>query len=72
MARIKIQIASVPDRDQLVAEIWADGLLCAEVTQEGAVFFIELYQANLKLPFTEFIAVLDEAKKRLTEGGMNC
>ncbi|MBB4080020.1 hypothetical protein GGR28_002647 [Lewinella aquimaris] len=44
MMNITIEIASVPDRENLVAEIWAGDKMIAEITQEDEVeiqFFVK-------------------------------
>mgnify|MGYP006879916913 CR=1 FL=1 len=34
MSKLKIEISSVPDRENLVAEIWHNEILVAEINQE--------------------------------------
>lgn len=39
----EILLASVPDRDDLVAEVWHDDAQFAEVRREGDYFLVEVY-----------------------------
>jgi hypothetical protein len=68
MSKFKIEISSVPDRENLVAEIWHNELLIAEINQENEILEIELYQSE-KITFglEEFLAILNSAKKELIE-----
>ncbi len=66
MNRFEIIIASPPDRERLVAEIWHNNILVAEINQEAESLEIELYK-NEKLIFNlnEFLLALEDAKKAL-------
>jgi len=68
MSEFKIEISSVPDRENLVAEIWHNELLIAEINQENEILEIELYQSE-KITFglEEFLDILNSAKKELIE-----
>ena len=66
MEKIKIQIASVPDRDKLVAEMWFLDNLIAEINQEGKSFEIELYISKpLKFSLKDFKDALATAEIKL-------
>lgn len=68
MNKFRIQIASVPDRENLVAEIWNENLMIAEINDERGELEIEIYpDQSEKLIFDcqEFIDVLERAKNRL-------
>lgn len=68
MRKFKVEIASVPDRENLVAEIWYGDHLIAEINQESEDLEIEIYSAEkLKLPYQLFYEALQKAKDRLKE-----
>lgn len=68
MSKFRIEITSVPDRENLVAEIWFSENLIAEINQEQDEFEIELYSnQKLTLKFDDFVRTLEVAKKKLTE-----
>ncbi|MFC3198192.1 hypothetical protein ACFOET_11275 [Parapedobacter deserti] len=41
MEKLTVEIASPPDRDDLVAELWLDGKMVAEINQESNELEIE-------------------------------
>ena len=55
---LSIQIASVPDRDELVAEIWEADDLLAEVCIQGALPLIEIYPRRDRAPWRLSLAQL--------------
>ena len=67
MKSLSLQIASLPDREKVVAEIWLKDVQVAEVSNEdGRGLMIEIYPApaNAKswaFEFGEFIDVLKKA-----------
>lgn len=69
MDEIEILVASVPDREEVVAEIWLGGAMFAEIRSEGATLLIEVYNHRKPSPWgLEFVTLLDilmEAKRRL-------
>lgn len=68
MNKIRIEIASVPDRENLVAEIWFNESLIAEINQEQNDLKIEFYASkNQSLPFDELLEALIKAKDKLIE-----
>jgi hypothetical protein len=66
MRKFKIEITSVPDRENLVAEIWLDETLVAEINQETGKLEIEFY-LNEKITFEldEFLETLENAKRKI-------
>jgi hypothetical protein len=69
MEIFKIEITSVPDRSNLVAEIWYGENLLAEINQEEDVFKVELYNTQGTVVFNDFIAALEKAKHKLLQLG---
>lgn len=68
MSMFNIKIASVPDRENLVAEIWCQEKLIAELNQEENLM-IEFYlEPNSNFDFDELIGVLKKAKEKLQRG----
>jgi hypothetical protein len=68
MNKFKIEIASVPDRENLVAEIWHNEILVAEISQENENMEIEFYQSGkIKFGLDDFLDILESAKKELKE-----
>ncbi len=66
---LSIQIASVPDRDQLVAEIWCADDLLAEICFQGNLPQIEIYprrdNAPWKISLANLTLALRAAEDRL-------
>lgn len=65
-----VDIASVPDRHEVVAEIWHKHQMVAEVRKAtDATLVLELYPAETCGPWSfdleEWLAALYEAKRRL-------
>jgi hypothetical protein len=68
MSKFKIEITSVPDRENLVAEIWFEDSLIAEVNQENDEAEIELYHSeSTTFNLSEFLTVLETARNKLIE-----
>lgn len=67
--KIEIQIASVPDRENVVAELWVDDQQIAEVSYEGGELAVEFYSASvpnqLRLPLDELLEALNRARRNL-------
>lgn len=65
-----INVASLPDREHLVAEILYEGVQCAEISQEADELIIQFYshprQKQWEFPFDEVLKVLERAKNKLT------
>ena len=68
-AHFKIEIASVSDRDECVAEVWYGDELFAELRQEPDGIYVQLYvppsRVRWDLPIEDVIAVLNTARERL-------
>ena len=68
MSKFKIELSSVPDRENLVAEIWYEKKMVAEVNKETEKFVIEFYLDEKKsFMLDEFLEVLENAKRRILE-----
>ncbi len=69
MIDFSIEIASSPDREQLVAEIWYQNQMIAEINQEKEDLELEFYlKNNIAFNYEAFCKVLDDAKKKLLNG----
>ena len=66
-----VEITSVPDRKKLVAEIWNNDQMIAEVNQENGELNVEFYfqinEESIALNYYALIDALEIAKKRLLE-----
>lgn len=69
MEKFRITIASLPDREHLVAEILYEGVQWAEIAQEAAELTIQFYahptQEYWEFPLDDALSVLDQAKAKL-------
>jgi hypothetical protein len=66
MSKFIIEITSVPDRENLVVEIWYDENLIAEINQEKDDLEIDLYPyKRLTFRLQDLLDILDRAKKML-------
>ena len=69
---IVIRIASVPDREQPVAELWCGDTQWGELSQEGGRLVLELYPGPAGQPwrfaFADVSAALEQARRRLVGG----
>jgi hypothetical protein len=69
MTEFKIDIASPPDREKLVAQIMVGNEQCAEINQDGEELFIELYGRQDGKPwafsYSSFMSTLESAKAKL-------
>ncbi|EIJ44236.1 hypothetical protein BegalDRAFT_3420 [Beggiatoa alba B18LD] len=70
--KLTVEIASVPDRDSVVAEIWSNDFMLAEIIQcDTGECIIELYPNRhentgvWEINLDDFIQSLTTAKKRL-------
>lgn len=69
--KLEVNIASVPDRENLVAEIWLGERQLAEISHETKTLKLEIYQQTdglrgiWELDFEEFIGALQEARRKL-------
>ena len=64
-----IEISSVPDRKNVVAEIWCDDNLVAEINQENQELVLEIYfeKEKIKFPFNDFLETLKVARDKLIQ-----
>jgi len=65
-----LQVASSPDRDELVTEIWWNDQLVAEVRRgSDGKGYIDLYPSSSRTPWSfklhEWLAAMKEAESRL-------
>ena len=68
MSKFNIELSSVPDRENLVAEIWYGEKMIAEVNKESEKFVIEFYfDGKISFMLDEFFEVLENAKRRIIE-----
>jgi len=67
MNKLTIQIASVPDREGVVAEIWFLDLLVAEIYRNNEVLELEFnFNKNIAIDLNEFMTTLEIAKRKLS------
>jgi hypothetical protein len=69
--RLTVEIASVPDREALVAEIWDNDRMIAEINRErDDQLTLEFYGSKdgvaARVPLNEFVAAVIAAKERLS------
>ncbi len=64
-----INIASVPDRDQVVAEVWSQHGLVAEVRRVGGRFHVQLFAPHdascWYVDLQDLVGALNDARERL-------
>jgi hypothetical protein len=69
MEKFRITVASLPDREHLVAEILYEGVQWAEISQERGELVIQFYSNPRKkyweFPMDEALKVLNQAKNKL-------
>ena len=67
--KMKIKIASLPDRENLVASLWYNNVLWSEISQEESEPILEIYPDPTgkpwTFPFEEAFACLQQAKHKL-------
>ena len=66
---LHIEIASPPDREQAVCEVWDSGEQFAEINQEHGQLTLEIYPRRegqpWVFPFDDLLTVLERARGRL-------
>ena len=68
MSKFNIELSSVPDRENLVAEIWYENKMVAEINKETEKFVIEFcLDEKISFMLDEFLEVLENAKRRILE-----
>ena len=60
-----IQIASAPDREQVVAEVWYGEDMIAEINQEGPELAILLFPIETMLDLNLLLEAIQRAAQRL-------
>lgn len=71
MKHLTIEIANPPDRENLVAEIWQNDQMIAEINQEGEIFELVIFATSpegIKLKCDDFVDILKRAKRKLIAG----
>jgi len=64
--QMEIKIASLPDRENLVAEVWDDKVQWCEISQEESDPILEIYpHPTGKFPFAEAFACPQHAARKL-------
>jgi hypothetical protein len=71
MKQMTVTIASVPDRETLVAELWSENELWGELSLEQGELKLEIYPPpngqTWNLKYEELIDTIQQAKKELLE-----
>ena len=68
MSKFNLDLSRVPDRDHIVAEIWYEKKMVAEVNKETEKLVIEFCLDEKKsFMLDEFLEVLENAKRRILE-----
>lgn len=69
----RITVISLPDRENIVSEIFYKGEQWVEISQETGELLIQFYNSNKgdhwEFSFDEAFNVLEKAKKRLLQEG---
>lgn len=69
MQKFRITIASLPDREEVVAEVFYDNVQWAEISQESDELLIQFYPHPRKeyweFPAEEALQALQQAKDKL-------
>lgn len=67
-SELSIEITSVPDRDDLVAEIWKGGDMLGELRHEDGGLRVQIYPAPSgpwDVGYDDLVAVLSQAREKL-------
>lgn len=75
MERLTVQVASIPDREEVVAEIWSGKNMVAELRRAGGqAFILEMYCSKSNEPWVfdldSWVIALESAKKKLNGGAL--
>ncbi|OWW23527.1 hypothetical protein B4Q04_20230 [Zobellia sp. OII3] len=66
MQNFEILITSVPDRENLVAEIWLEKNLVCEISNDNETLEIEFFkEIGKKFDYSKLLEALKEAKSKL-------
>lgn len=72
ISKIEIILASLPDRENMVAELWVEKSQLAEIQIEGSDLRVELYArrdgASWSIEYPVLLDALEKAARRLTHG----
>ena len=71
MGKFEILIASLPNRERLVAEIYYDNMYWVQISQEEEELVVQFYSHPTEkywtFPFEEALKVLEQARNKLLE-----
>ncbi len=71
MEKFRITVASLPDRERLVAEILYEGVQWAEISQEADELVVQFYshprQEFWEFPLDRVLNILEQAKEKLLD-----
>ena len=67
MTIFTVDVASVPDRDELVVEIWCGDVQFAELRDEGGITRVQLYQRTTGQPWDVSLDELQAALQRAAD-----
>ena len=68
MSKFNIELSSVPDRENLVAEIWYENKMDSERNKDTQKFVNQFcLDAKISFMLDEFLEVLENAKRRILE-----
>lgn len=71
MDKFRITIASLPDRERLVAEVFYEGVQWVEISQESDEVVVQFYshprKKHWEFTYDEAVQVLEKAKNKLLE-----
>ena len=69
---LTVEIASVPDREDVVAEVWAGTQQFAEIRRDGDSFVVQVFappdNSVWEFSFEQLLNSLKHARERLAEG----
>jgi len=72
MTEFTIEVASVPHRDELVAELWLGTEQVAELSQDGGALTLQMYpppSGRWEFEFESFLAAVTAMRTRLLPPG---
>lgn len=68
MSELTVEITSVPDREELVAELWSGSEHVAELSRQGERLVLQLYprvSGAWEFEFADFEQAIAELRRRL-------
>ena len=73
MNKFEITVGSLPDKENLVADIFLNDIQVAEISQEHKDMVIQIFSYDdidcWEFSLNDFLKVIEEAKERLMEVG---